>query len=80
MVGSSGAVPAEDPAPVGLEEVGAAVQREPDLVLLAGTLVLGQVLAVGHRRDVLEEPALIRPFGRQVDGEPRLGVRNPPCT
>ena len=73
-----GAVPTEDPAPIGLEEVGAAVQREADLVLFAGALVLGQVLAVGHRRDVLEEAALVRPLGRQVDGEPRQGVAESP--
>ena len=73
-----GAVPAEDAAPVGLEEVGAAVEREADLVLLAGALVLGQVLAVGHRRDVLEEAALVRRLGRQVDGEPRLGIPESP--
>ena len=73
-----GAVPAEDPPTVGLEEVGAAVDREPDLVLLAGGLVLGQVLAVGHRCDVLEEATLVRPLGRQVDGEPRLGIPESP--
>ena len=72
-----GAVAAEHAAAVGLEEVGTAVDGETDLVLLAGGLVLGQVLAVGHRGDVLEEAALVRRLGGEVDGEASVGATEP---
>ena len=65
---------ARGPPAVRLEEVGPARDREPDLVLFAGRR-LREVLAVGHRRDVLEEPSLVLLRRREVDREQRLGLR-----
>ena len=61
-------------AAVRLQEVRAAGDREADLVLLAGR-ALGQVLAVGHRCDVLEEPAAVLVLRGQVDREAGVGAR-----
>jgi hypothetical protein len=60
-------------AAVGLDEVGAAGDREADPVLLTHA-VLGEVLAVRHRRDVLEETSLIALLGREVEGEAGIGA------
>ena len=58
-------------ATVRLQEEAATREGEPDLVLLTAR-PRREVLAIRHRRDVLEEPSLIQLLRGEVDREPGL--------